>query len=97
MTPVADTAKSFAARHAMVSFEHPEQIEACAEICQSIVLDNGAFSAWKSGKPHDFAGYVARCETWLRHPCVEWCIIPDVIDDGSGRAKANSLKSHASC
>jgi hypothetical protein len=48
MTPVADMVKSFAARHAMVSFEHPEQIEACAEICQSIVLDNGAFSAWKS-------------------------------------------------
>jgi hypothetical protein len=80
MTPVADMVKSFAARHAMVSFEHPEQIAVCAEICQSVVLDNGAFSAWKSGRPHDFNGYVSWCELWLRHPAVEWCVIPDVID-----------------
>jgi|SRR5579859_8139892 len=80
MTPAADMVKSFAARHAMVSFEHPEQIELAAEICQSVVLDNGAFSAWRQGKPHDFKGYGDWCEAWLRHPAVEWCVIPDKID-----------------
>jgi len=36
--------------HAMVSFEHPEQIEIAAEVCKTVVLDNGSFSAWKNRK-----------------------------------------------
>lgn len=80
MTPVADMVKSFAKRHAMVSFEHPQQMEICAEICQSVALDNGAFSAWKREKAHDFNGYTAWCEKWLKHPAVDWAVIPDVID-----------------
>jgi len=80
MTPAADMVKAFAARHAMVSFEDPRQIEVAAEICQSVVLDNGAFSAWRQGKPYDFAGFAAWASKWIRHPCVEWAVIPDVID-----------------
>lgn len=80
MTPTADMVKAFAGRHGMVSFEHPDQIENAAEVCQSVVLDNGAFSAWKQKKAHDFAGYATWCEKWLKHPAVEWCVIPDVID-----------------
>lgn len=64
----------------MVSYEHPEQLEAAAEICQSVVLDNGAFSAWKKGKRYDFAGYADWAAKWVKHPCVDWCVIPDVID-----------------
>jgi hypothetical protein len=80
MTPAADMVKAFAGRHAMVSFEHPDQIEVAAEICHSIVLDNGAFSAWKNGRQHDFSGYARWCIQWLKHPAVDWCVIPDVID-----------------
>lgn len=80
MTPVADMIRAFANRHAMVSYAHPGQIEVCAEICWSVVLDNGAFSAWKSGADYDFEGYLAWATKWLRHPCVSWCIIPDKID-----------------
>lgn len=80
MTPITDMVNAFPGRHAMVSFEHPEQIEVAAEICPSIVLDNGAFSAWKAGRKHNFDGYTAWCERWLKHPAVEWCVIPDVID-----------------
>lgn len=80
MTPAADMVKAFAGRHGMVSFEHPDQIENAAEVCQSVVLDNGAFSAWKQKKAHDFAGYAAWCSNWLLHPAVDWCVIPDVID-----------------
>lgn len=64
----------------MVSFAHPEQIEVAAEICHSVVLDNGAFSAWKAKKDYDFSGYLAWAQKWLKHPAVEWCVIPDVID-----------------
>lgn len=80
MTPAADMAKAFAARHAMVSFEDPRQIEVAAEICQSVVLDNGAFSAWRQGKPYDFAGFAAWALKWIRHPCVEWAVIPASAD-----------------
>jgi hypothetical protein len=80
MTPANDMIKSFAGKHAMISFEHPEQIKIASTICHSIALDNGAFSAWRAKRKHDFAGYIAWCELWLKHPAVDWCIIPDVID-----------------
>lgn len=80
MTPELAMVKSFKAKHAMVSFEEPRQVEVAAEICQSIVLDNGAFSAWRQKKLYDFYGYREWAELWLKHPCVEWCVIPDRID-----------------
>lgn len=80
MTPAGDMVKSFSGKHAMVSFERPDQIEVAAEICQSVVLDNGAFSAWKNNVPHDFYGYEKWAEKWLLHPSVDWAVIPDVID-----------------
>lgn len=92
MYPAGDMVRAFAGRHAMVSFEHPEQIAVAAEICQSVVLDNGAFSAWRAGRPHDFAGYMDWCRHWLRHPAVEWAAIPDVIN-GSEEENDELLKS----
>ena len=106
MTPIADMVKAFQGRHAMVSFEHPEQIEVCAEISQSVVLDNGAFSAWRGDRPHDFDGYVHWCQKWLKHPAVDWCLIPDVIDgdyrptsgmSGRGRCRVNHLCRSTIC
>lgn len=80
MTPVADMIRAFRGRHAIVSYEHPQQIDVAAEICQSVVLDNGAFSAWRQKKNYDFKGYYEWARKWLRHPAVEWCVIPDKID-----------------
>lgn len=85
MTPAADMVTAFAGRHAMVSFEDPRQIEVAAEICKSVVLDNGSFSAWKSGRHYDFDGYIEWVTKWLKHPAVEWCVIPDVIDGTEGQ------------
>jgi hypothetical protein len=80
MFPVGDMVRSFMGKHAMVSFAAPWQIEVCAEVCQSVVLDNGAFSAWKANADYDFTGYARWAAEWVRHPAVEWCVIPDVID-----------------
>lgn len=80
MTPAIDMVKAMRSRHAMVSFEDYRQIEDAAEVCQSVVLDNGAFSAWRAGKRYDFSGYRIWAAHWLKHPAVEWAIIPDVID-----------------
>lgn len=80
LTPIDAMLRAFKGRHAMVSYERPDQIAEACEVCQSVVLDNGAFSAWRKGETHDFNGYAAWAETWLKHPAVEWCVIPDVID-----------------
>ena len=84
MTPSADMLHSMRCRHGMISFADPRQIEDAAEVCQSIVLDNGAFSAWKSGKPLDVVAYEQWAATWLKHPAVDWCVIPDEIDGDEG-------------
>jgi hypothetical protein len=43
------------------------------------MLDNGAFSFWRTGKPTDWPGFYAWAEPWLDHPTT-WAVIPDVID-----------------
>lgn len=51
-----------------------------AEVCQSFVLDNGAYTAWRNGRPLDVLGYYAWVGEWCRHPGFDWALIPDVID-----------------
>lgn len=68
------------ARHACVSFAAPQQMAEVAEVCQSFILDNGAFSAWTRGEPMDIEGYRDWVEVWRRHPGCDWYLIPDVID-----------------
>lgn len=80
MTPVLALVRAMQGKHAMVSFERPEQLPEAVEICQSVSLDNGAFSAWKHGRKYNFKGYAEWCMHWIRHPAVDWCVIPDVID-----------------
>lgn len=80
MTPTDAMIRVMSTRHCMVSYAHPEQVDVAAEICQSVALDNGAFSAWASGQSFDFAGYAEWAALWTRHPAIDWCLIPDVID-----------------
>ena len=46
------------------------------------MLDNGAFSKWKSNKITNWPKYYAWCDQWLDCPTT-WAVIPDVIDAGS--------------
>jgi len=52
-----------------------------AEVCQSFVFDNGAFSIWNKGGTPDVDGYTRWVEDWNRHPGFDWALIPDVIDE----------------
>lgn len=47
------------------------------EIGQSVMWDNGGFSAFTQGKPLDVPGFYAWIEDKLQHP--HWAVIPDVI------------------
>lgn len=76
----ATTIRALQGKHAFVSYADPHDLEIVAEVCQSFAFDNGAFSAWKSGKDMDIEGYAAWVEQWIRHPGFDWYCIPDVID-----------------
>lgn len=78
--PRQDAVRFLTGRHALVSFAYPDDLGVVAECCQSFVLDNGAFTAWKQGRPMDFDGYISWVWEWCRHPGLDWALIPDVID-----------------
>jgi hypothetical protein len=67
-------------RHALVPYPRQDDLGIVAEVCQSFVFDNGAFSAWKRGYALDVEGYTRWVEQWHRHPGFDWALIPDVID-----------------
>lgn len=69
-------------RHFCVSHIRPDDVKRCHEIGQSVMLDNGAFSKWKSGKETDWPAYYEWCDKWLDHPTT-WAVIPDCIDAGT--------------
>ena len=85
ITPDSAAVAVLAGRHAMVSYAHPQQTALIAEVCQSFTMDNGAFSAWKTGAKVDWCGYYEWVGEWMRHPGFDWALIPDVID-GDERA-----------
>lgn len=64
----------------MVSHAYPEQTALVAEVCQSFVFDNGAFTMWKGGRKPIWDDYAQWVKTWAQHPGFDWCLIPDVID-----------------
>jgi hypothetical protein len=83
-TPINPVAKLYelAGRNFCVSHYDPRQVARCHEIGQSVMLDNSAYSKWKSGLPTDWPAFYAWCEQWLAYPTT-WAVIPDVIDGGS--------------
>lgn len=91
-TPVSgtgqDAVRFLAGRHALVPFTYRDNLSVVAEVCQSFVFDNGAFSVWKSGKVLDVAGYIDWVNDWYKHPAFDWALIPDVID---GNEHANDI------
>jgi hypothetical protein len=84
ITPRA-TLMELAGKNFCVSYAAPGDIAWCDDHAQSLMLDNGAFSAWTQGRAVDWTGYYAWCEQWLDR-LTTWAVIPDVID---GDAEAN--------
>ena len=66
--------------HACVSFAWPDQIQIAFEYAADVLIDNGAFSFWGTGKTLDVAAYVEFVDFWRHHPAFGWCLVPDVID-----------------
>lgn len=82
ITPL-DVMRRLAGGHFCVSHWRPDQVELAHKIGQSVMLDNGAFSAWKAKKPiTDWKPFYGWADLWLNCP-TSWAVIPDVIDGGA--------------
>jgi hypothetical protein len=87
ITPATAAAQAIKAGHAFVSYRHKDQLGLAITLCSSFAIDNGAFSAWRSGNPvSDWSGYYKWAEECMRVPSCDFAVIPDVID---GDEKAN--------
>lgn len=81
ITPSTAALKAVNVGHAFVSFRHKDQLSVATSVCQSFAIDNGAFSAWRSGHPvKDWSEFYEWASMCLRHPSCDFAVIPDVID-----------------
>ena len=74
---------ALAGRHFCVSFYRPDQVRQAHAVGQSVLIDNGAFSAYTAGRPvGNWSAYYDFCDVWLDHPTT-WAVVPDIIDAGA--------------
>lgn len=77
ISPISEL-ETLAGRHFCVSFARRDNFRKCLEIGQSLMIDNGAFSAWRKSVVVDWVDYYIWLDTFLKPP--HWAVIPDVID-----------------
>lgn len=88
ITPNTAALAAVGGGHAFVSFARPDQLGMAIEVCQSFAVDNGAFSAWRSGEQiTDWSRYYELIAELHRYPSFDFAVIPDVVD---GDEKANN-------
>lgn len=67
--------------HGFVTWADPQPLGVVVACCQSFAIDNGAFSAWKSGRPvQDWSGYYEWAAECKLIPSCDFAVVPDVID-----------------
>lgn len=75
-----EVAKFLCGRHALIPFGNHGDIGTAAEVCETFMIDNGAFTSWTKGIKPDWNEYIKFVETYRLHPGFDFCVIPDVID-----------------
>jgi hypothetical protein len=68
-----------AGRNFCVSYAEPRDTKVCHQIGQSVMLDNGAFTAWTQGCAVDWQQWWDWAEPWLDYRTT-WAVLPDSID-----------------
>lgn len=68
-----------AGRHFCVSHPRPDYLRTCHEIGQSVLLDNGAFSAWRGVRSRNAREFYEWAEPWLDYPTT-WVVVPDQVE-----------------
>lgn len=80
-TPITPRTRllELAGRSFCVSYADPRDVHVCHEIGENVLLDNGAFTFWRQGRPTDWDGFVNWARPWLDYKTT-WAVMPDVID-----------------
>lgn len=91
ITPKSVFLEHMKGRNALVSFAHPQDAYLCFSNCKKVILDNGAFSFWKTGKATNWEEYYKWVEA---HSNREFFFIPDVID-GTEKENDDLLKDNS--
>ena len=82
-TPISPREKcaQMQGRHFCLSYAYiqrcPSETEFVLSLAQSVMFDNGAFTAFTKGLHLDHEGFVEWVNQYVQHP--HWCVIPDVI------------------
>lgn len=79
-----------AGRNFCVSKARPDDLKPCLLIAQSIMFDNGAFSAKTRGEELDEPALYAWLEPMLAPP--HWAVVPDVIDGSVEQQRELALR-----
>lgn len=75
-----DVVRFFKGRNALVPFPRPEDLPTVLEVCQTVIVDNGAFTAHCKGQSvTDWTPYYEWVDGMIGHPRFRWALIPDVI------------------
>lgn len=81
ITPETAAIRAVRAGHAFVSFRHKDQLNVAVSQSQSFAIDNGAFTAWRSGNPiADWTPFYDWALDCFKIPNCDWAVIPDIID-----------------
>lgn len=87
-TPITPRAvlEAMCPNHFCVSFAEPRDASWCLRHGQSVMWDNGAYSAFTLGKPVVWAEYYAWLEGKMEHP--HWAVVPDIIGGTADEQRA---------
>lgn len=80
ITPDPCAFKAWKGKHACISYAAPQQIGLAAKICQSFIVDNGAFTFWQQDVAVNWLEFYAWTAKWAYHPGCDFVVAPDVID-----------------
>jgi len=81
ITPETAAAVVLQGGHGFVSFAEPRNLGLAAAVCQSFAIDNGAFTAWKQGRPiQDWSPFYEWAAQAKLIPACDFAVVPDVID-----------------
>lgn len=81
ITPNTAALRAVSGGHAFISFPYPDQFGLVLEVAQSFAVDNGAYPAWRSGRPVlDWSRYYAWIAEIHRYPSFDFAVIPDLVD-----------------
>jgi hypothetical protein len=78
--------EAFTGRNVLIPYPRPDDLKRAIEVCDKIILDNGAFSIWKKNITVDWNKFYNWVEPLIDR--IEFFFIPDVID---GTEEENDL------